>query len=84
VSIQVEIVNLNQKVISSLKELPFVKEITQKNATLNINLNTREEVREKISQTITSSGGIIVSMSMKGHGLEDIFLELIKSQGAKK
>ncbi len=83
-TMQVEIVNLNDPVIAALKTLPYVKGMTKLNNTLNIPLTTRDDVRAEVSQTITRAGGIIVGMNLKGHSLEDVFIQLInKPQGGK-
>lgn len=81
-TMQVEIVNLDDRMITALKKLAEVKETSKNGNFLNIALTTREDVRAKISQTITKKGGIIVGMSQKSHSLEDVFIQLInKPQG---
>jgi ABC-2 type transport system ATP-binding protein len=81
---QVEVVNLNDSVVSHIKGLPYVKDVSQSGNMLNIVLTTREDVRAEVSQTITKVGGIIVGMNLKGHSLEDVFIQLIsKPQGGK-
>jgi len=48
-------------------------------------LKTRDDVRSQVSQEITKAGGVIVSMSLKGQTLEEVFMQLItKSQGSKQ
>ncbi|MCW3995949.1 MAG: ABC transporter ATP-binding protein [Candidatus Bathyarchaeota archaeon] len=84
ITLQVEIVNLNESVIAALKNLPYVKDMTKSNNTLNIPLKTFDDVRAEISKTITNAGGIIVAMNTKGHSLEEVFIQLInKTQGGK-
>jgi len=79
---QVEVVNLNDSVVSDIKGLPYVKAASRSGNMLNIVLTTQEDVRAEVSQTITKAGGIIVGMNLKGHSLEDVFIELIsKPQG---
>jgi hypothetical protein len=52
---------------------------------LTIELKTRDDVRAQISQEITKAGGVIVSMSLKGQTLEEVFMQLItKPQGEKR
>ena len=83
-TMQVEVVNLNDSVIRAIKGLPYVKDVSRSGNMLNIVLTTREEVRAEVSQAITKVGGIIVGMNLKGHSLEDVFIQLIsKTQGVK-
>jgi hypothetical protein len=43
-------------------------------------LKTRDDVRSKVSQEITKSGGVIVSMSLKGQNLEEVFMQLVSKE----
>ena len=84
-TMQVEVVNISEAVVSVIKGLPYVKDVSRNGNILNIVLTTREDVRASVSQAITGAGGIIVGMSVKGHSLEDVFIQLIgKSEGDKK
>ncbi len=81
---QVEVVNVSEAVVSVIKGLPYVKDVSRNGNMLNIVLTTRDDVRAPVSQAITGAGGIIVGMSVKGHSLEDVFIQLIgKSEGGK-
>jgi ABC-2 type transport system ATP-binding protein len=81
---QVEVVNTSEAVVSVIKGLHYVKDVSQNGNILNIVLTTRADVRAPVSQAITGAGGIIVGMSVKGHSLEDVFIQLIgKSEGDK-
>ena len=75
--IEAEIDNLSAGVISKVKKLSFVKDISEDGNNLTITLATREDVRSEVSQAISSEGGIVLSMNMKGSSLEDIFLNLL-------
>lgn len=80
--LQVEIANLSDMIIENIRRLPFVSNIIQDGKVLNIELKTRDDVRPQISQEIIKSGGIIISMNLKGKSLEEIFMELVsKSHG---
>jgi ABC-2 type transport system ATP-binding protein len=81
---QVEVVNVSEAVVSVVKGLTYVKDVSLNGNMLNIVLTTRDDVRAPISQAITGAGGIIVGISVKGHSLEDVFIQLIgKSEGGK-
>jgi len=81
---QVEVVNVSEAVVSVVKGLTYVKDVSLNGNILNIVLTTRDDVRAPISQAITGAGGIIVGISVKGHSLEDVFIQLIgKSEGGK-
>jgi len=83
-TLQVEVAKLSDAIVETVKKLPFVSNVSQEGNTLIIELKTRDDVRSQVSQEITKSGGVIVSMSLKGQTLEEVFIQLIaKSQGGK-
>jgi ABC-2 type transport system ATP-binding protein len=83
-TLQVEVTKLSEAIVDAVKKLPFVSNVSQDGNTLIIELETRDDVRPQVSQEITKSGGVIVSMSLKGQTLEEAFMQLItKSQGDK-
>jgi ABC-2 type transport system ATP-binding protein len=83
-TLQVEVANLSDAIVDAVKKLPFVFGVSQDGNTLIIELETRDDVRPQVSQEITKSGGVIVSMNLKGQTLEEVFMQLItKSQRGK-
>jgi ABC-2 type transport system ATP-binding protein len=76
-TLQVEVAELSDAIVEAVKDLPFVAGVSQSGNTLSIGLKTRDDVRSQVSKEITKSGGVIVSMSLKGQNLEDIFLRLV-------
>jgi len=83
--LQVEVAKFSDAIVGSVKKLPFVSNVSQEGDKLIIELKTRDDVRSQVSQEITKSGGVIVSMSLKGQTLEEVFMQLItKSQGGKQ
>jgi ABC-2 type transport system ATP-binding protein len=81
-TLQVELAKPSDAVVEALKNLSFVSNVSQSGNTLSIELKTRDDVRPQVSQEITKAGGIIVSMSLKGQSLEEVFIQLIgKHQG---
>jgi ABC-2 type transport system ATP-binding protein len=82
--LQVEVVKLSDAITQRVKGLPFVSNVSEDGNTLMIELNTRDDVRSQISQEITNSGGIIVSMSLKGPTLEEVFMQLVTKPGGGK
>ena len=83
-TLQVEVAKFSAAIVETLKKLPFVSNVSQDGNTLTVELKTRDDVRAQVSQEITNSGGVIVSMSLKGQTLEEVFMQLItKSQGGK-
>jgi ABC-2 type transport system ATP-binding protein len=75
--IEAEVDNLSKTVIRNLKKLSFVKDVLEDGNSLKIKLGTREDVRSEVSRAISSGGGIVLSMNLKGGSLEDIFLNLL-------
>jgi ABC-2 type transport system ATP-binding protein len=83
-ALQVEVAKLSEAVVEAVKKLPVVSNVSQDGNTLIIELKTRDDVRSEVSQEITKFGGVIVSMSLKGQTLEEVFMQLIaKSNGGK-
>jgi ABC-2 type transport system ATP-binding protein len=83
-TLQVEVANFSDAIVETVKKLPFVSNVSRDGNMLVIELATRDDVRPQISQEITKSGGVIVSMSLKGQTLEEVFMQLIaKSDGGK-
>ena len=83
-TLQIEVANLSDAVIETVKKLPFVSNVSQDGNMIIVELNTRDDVRSQISQEITKVGGVIVSMSLKGQSLEEAFIELVaKPHGGK-
>lgn len=83
-TLQVEVAKLSAAIVETVKKLPFVSNISQDGNTLTIELKTHDDVRSQVSQEITKSGGVIVSMNLKGQSLEEAFIQLVaKSPGGK-
>jgi len=86
--LQIEVTKLTKTLVQNLKKLPFVTEVRTEGNKLSITLETRDDVRPQVSETITSSGGTIVSMNLVGQSLEDVFVQLVgkaeEKEGGKK
>jgi len=79
--LQVGLESITPEVVRAVEALPFVKGVSQSINTLVISLDSKEDVRAQVSRAVTRAGGVIVAMSMKGHDLEEVFIQLIsKSQ----
>jgi ABC-2 type transport system ATP-binding protein len=82
-TIETEVDKLSKKVFKKVKELPFVTTVTREGKTLFVGLTTSEDVRSQVSQAITLGGGVVISMNIKGKGLEDVFMDLLGKQNIK-
>jgi len=87
-TLQVEVTKLTETLVENLMKLPFVTEVKTEGNKLNIMLETQDDVRPQVSETITNSGGTIVSMNLVGQSLEDVFVQLVgkaeEKEGGKK
>jgi ABC-2 type transport system ATP-binding protein len=81
VTLQIEVTKLTKTIVENLKKLSFVSDVKTENNKLNITIQTREDVRPQVSETITNSGGTIVSMNLTGQSLEDVFVQLVSKAG---
>jgi hypothetical protein len=77
VTIEAEVDALSAAVVGKVEELPFVANVTQDGTRLSIEVETRDDVRSQVSQAITAGGGVVISMSLKGESLEDVFIDLL-------
>jgi len=80
----IEVAKLTPTIVGSLKKLPFIEEMKTENNKLSLTISTGKDVRPQVSETITNSGGTIVSMNLTGHSLEDIFVQLIGKSGEEQ
>ena len=76
-TLQIEVTRISGAIVEAVKKMPFVQELSMKDNAMTIELNTRDDVRSQVSQGITGSGGVIISMSSKGQNLEEAFMQLI-------
>jgi len=81
ITLQIEVTKLTATMIENLRKLSFVTDIKTENNKLNITIQTQEDVRPQVSETVTNSGGTIVSMNLTGQSLEDVFVQLIGKAG---
>jgi len=81
-SLDIEVVNMNNSVEEAIRRMPFVSDLARKDRHLTVLLQTKDDVRSQISQSITSNGGIIVHMVQRGNDLESVFLQLISKSEA--
>jgi ABC-2 type transport system ATP-binding protein len=79
-TLHVELAKSSDDIIKVVGRLPFVSNVTRDDNTLTIELNTRDDIRAQISQEIMRAGGVIVSMSLKGQTLEDVFMRLLTNR----
>ena len=77
VMLQIEVTKLTKTIIENLKKLSFITDVKTEDNKLNIPLETKDDVRPQISETITNSGGTIVSMNLIRQSLEDVFVQLV-------
>jgi len=78
--LQVELAEMSQAAVEAVKTLGFVAKVSSDGNVLTVELKTRDDVRSKVSQEITKSGGVIVSMSLKGQNLEEVFMQLVSKE----
>ena len=83
-TLKVEVTKLTDVIVKNVKKLPFVSSVSKEDNKLIIQVEKQEDVRPQVSEAVTKSGGVIVTMNLKERNLEDVFMKLIiKSKGAK-
>jgi len=83
-ALQIEVTKLTETLVKDLRKLPFVTEVKAEGNKISIMLETRDDVRPQVSETITNSGGTIVSMNIVGQSLEDVFMQLVSKAEGKE
>jgi ABC-2 type transport system ATP-binding protein len=84
--LHIEVTKLTETIVENLKKLPFIIDVRTEDNKLTIPLETKEDVRAQISETVTNAGGTIIFMNMSGQSLEDVFVQLVSKaeEEAKK
>lgn len=83
-TLEVEVTKLTDVIVKNVKKVPFVSSVSKEDNKLVIQVEKQEDVRPQVSEVVTKSGGVIVTMNLKERNLEDVFMKLIiKSKGAK-
>jgi ABC-2 type transport system ATP-binding protein len=80
----IELADLSNAVIASVKRLPFVSGTWKTGNTLLIQVTTYDDVRAQVSKEVTGAGGVIVGMSQKTSNLEDVFIQLVSKDKGEK
>jgi ABC-2 type transport system ATP-binding protein len=83
-TLHIEVTKLTETIVENLRKLPFITDITTENSKLALRLETKEDVRPQISETITNSGGVIIAMNLTGQSLEDVFVQLVGKAGEEE
>ncbi|MBA7633643.1 Vitamin B12 import ATP-binding protein BtuD [subsurface metagenome] len=77
----VELEEVNEKIISTVKSLDFVLNVAKDGRQLIIELRDFDKNRPELVRCIVESNGKIRSVFEKKHSLEEIYLTLIKEEG---
>jgi len=83
-TLQIEVTQITDTLVENLKKLPFVIDVKTEGNKINVTLQTQEDVRPQVSETITKSGGTIVFMNQAGQSLEDVFMQLVGKSGEEE
>jgi len=75
--IEVELAEASPKALEALQVLPFVGGVETSGRKISIRLKTSDDVRMEISQVLTSSGAVVISITYSGQSLEDAFMALV-------
>jgi len=76
--VEVELEDVGSRVLSAVKELRSVREVTVEGNTLSIILTEQRDARPEIAEEIVKSGGRLLSLNLRRADLEDAFIEALK------
>ncbi len=76
--VYIELYEMSPTILENLEALPFVTMVTTDGNTLRI--TTEEDRRKELSETISSSGGVIIGMREENISLEDAFLQVTEHE----
>ncbi len=69
---------VDERIITAVKGLDFVKGVTVENGQMAVSLDNPEENNPRLAEALLRNGGEIVAMKEREHSLEDIYLKLVK------
>jgi len=76
--IEIELAEVNERVVKALSKLEFTKEVKVEGKMIRLVPSTREDVRERIAKTIQENGGLALTIRPIKSTLEDVYLQLMK------
>ncbi|MHA1649499.1 MAG: ATP-binding cassette domain-containing protein [Candidatus Helarchaeota archaeon] len=76
--VEIAIKNYDSHIEQSLKQLNFIKNFEYQDHILRIDVNDTSKDNPRIVETLVKSGAQIVSVEIKRHSLEDIYLNLVR------
>jgi len=80
-TLELEVLNLTDPMVEEIRKMPSVEGAAREGAKLTIKLSTAEDARPQISRQVSAMGGVIVSMTQTGTGLEELFMQLVSESG---
>jgi len=76
--IEIELAEVNERVVKALSKLEFTKEVKVEGKMIRLVPSTREDVRERIAKTIQENGGLALTIRPIKSTLEDVYLQLMR------
>jgi ABC-2 type transport system ATP-binding protein len=76
--VEAELEEVTENVVSGLKALEFVKDVTVAENKLTIELKEKKDVRGEISSEIFKQKGVLLSLNLHKITLEDAYLQALK------
>lgn len=74
--LEVELTQVNKKIVDTIDSFDFVKEVTQQNNTLIIKVSTDKDHRADISSAIAQKGGVVLGIKTREMSLEEAFITI--------
>jgi ABC-2 type transport system ATP-binding protein len=78
--IVIQLASVTQPVRDALRDLPFIKDMQQKENTLLISLDNPEEQNPILVEKIVAAGGAVQFIDELRHSLEDIYFTLMEEE----
>jgi ABC-2 type transport system ATP-binding protein len=82
--IVIQLASVTRPVRDALQDLPFIKEMQQKDNTLLISLDNPEEQNPILVERIVAAGGAVQFINELRHSLEDIYFTLMEEEAKSK
>lgn len=76
VEMHIQVENLNDNILTGLKELPFIVDLTVKDGAIAMKTQSDQDYRGQISRRISELGGVVLDMRRHEMTLEEAFVTI--------
>jgi ABC-2 type transport system ATP-binding protein len=79
----VKLTSVSESLLIVIQSLPFVRHLRQAGNQLTLELTNLDQDRPELVRRIVEAGGQVLEVSEQPHTLEDVYLSLVREEGAR-